>query len=47
MGICFLGTAHYLLYRGGPEEKLRGPLNFLKLETGGLEKIQRDKRRGL
>ena len=40
-----LGTAHYLLYRG-IEEKLGGPLNFLKPERGGFEKIQRDERRG-
>jgi hypothetical protein len=34
------------LYRGGIEEKLGGPLNFLKPERGGFGKIQRDKRRG-
>ena len=41
-----LGTVHYLLYRGGIEEKLEGPLNFFKPERRGLEKIQRDERRG-
>jgi hypothetical protein len=31
---------------GAIEEKLGGPLNFLKPERGGFEKIQRDERRG-
>ena len=34
--VMTLGTAHYLLYRGGGaiEEKLGGPLNFFKSERG-------------
>ena len=40
-----LGTAHYLLYRGGLRRNW-GPLNFLKPERGGFEKIKRDESRG-
>jgi hypothetical protein len=34
------------IVQGGIEEKLEGPLNFFKPERRGLEKIQRDERRG-
>jgi hypothetical protein len=34
------------LYRGGLRRNWGGPLNFLKPEKGGFEKIQRDERRG-
>jgi hypothetical protein len=33
------------LYRGGLRRNWGGPLNFLKPERGGFEKIQRDERR--
>jgi hypothetical protein len=33
------------IVQGGIEEKLGGPLNFLKPERGGFEKIERDERR--
>jgi hypothetical protein len=43
--LFFIGTAHYLLYRGGLRRNW-GALNFSISARGGFGKIQRDERRG-
>jgi hypothetical protein len=45
--IGHLGTAHYLLYRGGLRRNWGGPLNFLKPERRALKKYRETKEGGL